>query len=325
MLPAFIRRRDPRLSQLLGILGKASHDLGLYDAAFDYFNKSKAVTPNRYDAKAYDRYVAQIGANISRADYFGRGDVVDTPVFVVGMPRCGSTLLAQVLSGHPQIGSAGESRSLRRIMHEIGMKNHDGARMVKAIKEMPADAARRLAARYVSQTHQEGTQRTIDKSLHNFELLGFMGAMMPHARVIHVLRDPMDHCVSCYLQTLPAGHHYNRSLAAVAHAYRAHRRLMDHWKKTLPNPIMTVHYEDLVTDLEGTARGIIDFLGLDWDAACLDFQANENQVQTISVKQVRQPLYQSSIQRWRQYEAHLGPLKSGLAPFYPGGFDKPAV
>ena len=145
--------------------------------------------------------------------------------------------------------------------------------------------------------------------------------MFPKARIIHALRDPMDNCVSCYMQRLRPYHSYTQDLTSLGQYYGEHRALMDHWKMVLPNPFMDVYYEDMVADTEGTARRIIDFLGLAWDPACLEFQTNEKRVTTSSFWQVRQPIYQSSVKRWQRYEAHLDPLKASLAPFYPNGFD----
>jgi tetratricopeptide (TPR) repeat protein len=321
MLPAFEKCADPRTPQLLRLLGNAHNDIGAYDAAFDYHRRAKAKARPSYDAKAYASFVNTLCDDVSRADFTARGASSETPVLVVGMPRTGSTLLEQVLAGHPLISSVGESLSLRRIVNETGVPTHNGSMMVKAIKEMPHDAAVRLAERYLAETSRPDATRVIDKSLHNFELLGFFAGMLPKARIIHLVRDPMDTCVSCYMQTLPSSHRYTESLEALGHAYAQYRHLMDHWAMVLPNPMLTLSYEEIVSDLEGSARRAVAFLGLEWDDACLDYQRAENKVKTISAQQVRQPLYRTSLQRWRRYEAHVDPLKEALAPFYPRGFE----
>ena len=130
----------------------------------------------------------------------------------------------------------------------------------------------------------------------------------------------MDNCVSCYLAPLNSFHSYTQDLTSLGQYYCEYRSLMAHWKNVVPNPIMEVHYEDIVADTEGKAREVIDFLGLDWDPACLDYQQNENRAQTISTWQVRQPIYKSSVKRWARYEKHLDPLKAELKQFYPDGF-----
>lgn len=324
ILPRFLKSNHPRTGQLLYNMGKAHDAVGEYDAAFDYYTRAKQRSPQRYNPERYRAFVNNLCTNISRADYFQRGGGAEEPVLIVGMPRSGSTLLEQVLAGHPDIASAGESISLRRLVRSVKLDPYDGPRMVKAIKQMPADAAKGLGRRYLQETGHGRALRIVDKNLHNFELLGFLSVMFPKAKILNMQRDPLDNCVACYLQKLPASHEYTETLAAMGHSYLQYVRLMNHWKTVLPNPIMTVRYEDLVTDLEGSARKVVDFIGLDWNDACLDYQSSDNKVNTISVAQVRKPLYTSSMQRWRRYEAHIEPLKRQLSPLYPDGFDQPA-
>ncbi len=319
LLPAFRQVGGATLAHLLKLLGKAHNDFGDYHTALDYFDQAKAAQPLQYDAKRYAAFVDAQCKAISRADYFGKGTDHDSPVLIIGMPRSGSTLLEQILTAHPQIASAGESPSLNVMVQEIGVRRHHGGDITRAIKQIPAEAAPRFAQRYLDETRQGDEELTIDKSLHNFELLGFFATMFPKARILHVMRDPMDTCVSCYMQNLSAWHSYTQSLDALGHSYVLYRRLMDHWATALPNPMFNVRYEDLVTDTEAQARAAIDFLGLDWDPACLDFQSNANRSLTLSARQVREPLYTTSMQRWRRYEPHLEPLKKRLARFYPDG------
>jgi tetratricopeptide (TPR) repeat protein len=319
LLPAYRDIGGAPLAHLLKLLGKAHNDFGDYHAALDYFDQAKAAQPLQYDAKRYAGFVDAQCKEISRADYFGKGSDRDSPVLIVGMPRSGSTLLEQILTAHPQIASAGESPSLNVMVQDIGVRTHHGGDIIRAIKQIPAEAAQRFARRYLDETRQGDERLTIDKSLHNFELLGVFASMFPKARILHMMRDPMDTCVSCYMQNLSVWHRYTQSLDTLGHSYVQYRRLMDHWQTALPNPMMSVQYEDLVTDTEAQARAVIDFLRLEWDAACLDFQNNANRSLTLSARQVREPLYTTSMQRWRRYEPHLDPLKKRLARFYPDG------
>ncbi len=319
LLPRYTTIGGPPLAHLLKLTGKVYNDHGDYDAAFDAFTRAKAAAPLKYDAKAYAGFVTALRREISRADYFGKGAGDDRPVLIVGMPRSGSTLVEQILASHPQVASIGESPNLHRIIQQVGVRRGHGGDMVRAIKQIPPDAAKRMAQTYIREMGHAGAARVIDKSLHNFELLGFLAAMLPKARIIHVLRDPMDTCVSCYMQNLSAWHTYTQSLDTLGHAYVHYRQLMDHWAVALPNPILTVHYEQVVDDLEGQARRAVDFLGLDWDPACLDFQTGGQHSRTLSARQVREPLYTTSMQRWRRYERHLDPLKKHLLRFYPDG------
>ena len=238
------------------------------------------------------------------------------------MPRTGSTLMEQILSSHPQIGGIGESSLLRNIALDEGLKLQDGASTISVTRRLQPDRALALAGRYLTEARSENPDalRIVDKKLHNFEFLGLFAKLFPKARIIHALRDPMDNCVSCYMQRLKSYHSYTRDLTSLGQYYVEHRRLMDHWKHVLPNPIMNVSYEDMVADTEGMAREIIAFLGLEWDAACLEFRDNQQRVLTSSSWQVRQGIYDNSVKRWKRYESFLDPLKAELAEFYPDGF-----
>lgn len=325
LLPRYQKVGGSALAHLLKLIGKAQNDIGDYDAAFASYTRAKAVSPQRYDAKGYAQFVQTLCTNISRADYFGRGVPSDTPVLIVGMPRSGSTLLEQVLASHPDIASVGESSSLTAIVQDTKVRTHNGADLVQAIKGIPDAAARSCADRYLAETARADARRVVDKTLHNFELLGFLAVMLPKARILHIRRDPMDTCVSCYMQNLSAWHKYTQSLDALGHAYLQYDKLMAHWAKVLPNPMLTLTYEELIGDLPAAAQRAVDFLGLDWDPACLDYQASANQSRTLSAGQVREPIYTTSLQRWRRYEAHVDLLKKRLAPLYPDGFDAPPV
>lgn len=322
LLPRYEKMGGKPLSHLLKLLGKGYNDMGDYDAAFDAFARAKAAAPMVYDAAGYRKYTQQLCQNISRADYFGKGNADERPVLIVGMPRSGSTLFEQILASHPQVASLGESTALSQITQSIRLRRHDGAGMVQAIKKLPAAALQEMAQRYLTNADRTDAARVIDKNLHNFELLGLFAAMLPKVRIIHVGRDPMDTCVSCFMQPLSGWHRYTQSVDTLGHAYVHYRQMMDHWKAVLPNPMLDVDYEDVVADIEPQARRMVDFLGLDWDPACLDFQKHGQQSRTLSARQVRAPLYNTSIARWRSYDAHLDPLKRHLARFYPNGFDQ---
>ncbi|WP_394178105.1 tetratricopeptide repeat-containing sulfotransferase family protein [Yoonia maritima] len=321
--PKLVAKQLPNRVSILRMLGKAENDIGNFELSFQHYSDAKKLAGMSHDRTVNKLFVNEIVSNVSRANYFGStGHDSESPVLVVGMPRTGSTLLEQILSNHPQIGGIGESSTLREIAVNAGMKMNDGASLSKVIHDMTPSQAIDYAEQYLSRSTktQPGMQRIVDKSLHNFELLGFYAKLFPRARIISALRDPMDNCVSCYLAPLGKFHSYTQDLTSLGQYYSEFRSLMGHWEKVLPNPIMQVHYEDVVADTEGKAREIIDFLGLDWDPACLSFQENENRARTISTWQVRQPIYKSSVKRWARYEKHLDPLKAELAHFYPDGF-----
>ena len=322
VLPMLRENKDLRLPRLLMLLGKVENDIGNYDQSFQYYTEAKAHKSVKHDPAVNTRFVAGLQNGTSRADFFGiDGHDSDVPVLVVGMPRTGSTLLEQVLSSHPAIGGIGESEQLRRLARSIGFVEGNGERFAKIIRDLSPAKAKELADIYLRNATDRAPnrQRIVDKNLHNFELLGFFAKLFPKGRIILALRDPMDNCVSCYLQPLSEFHSYTNDLRSLGRYYREFRNLVTHWEKTIPNQMIRVSYEDFVADTEGMARKIIDFLGLAWDPACLDFQKNRSHVKTLSVAQVRQPIYQTSVQRWRRYEAFLDLLKAELKEFYPDG------
>ncbi|WP_165352815.1 tetratricopeptide repeat-containing sulfotransferase family protein [Loktanella sp. IMCC34160] len=316
--------RDVALQTALKCLAKSRLDTGQHEEAFLLFKEAKELLPSQHDRAKQKTYVAELKANVAIADYFGRATYdEERPVLIVGMPRVGSTLLEQVIASHPQTAAVGESGALRSLLPFLGVPQANGAEMSKLIKTVSEEKLGLVRQAYLEQTanRRPGALRVVDKNLHNFELLGLFARMFPEARIIHARRDPMDNCVACYLQRLSKWHSYTDDLTSLGQYYREHIELMAHWKKVLPNPIMEVPYENMVADTEGMARKVIDFLGLEWDDACLNFQETENRAKTLSVWQVRQPIYKSSVKRWKKYEAHLDALKKELQPFYPNGFD----
>jgi hypothetical protein len=171
-----------------------------------------------------------------------------------------------------------------------------------------------LAARYLDVLHAKGpaAQRVTDKMPHNFMLLGLIELLFPAARVIHCVRNPLDTCLSCYTTELSHAHAYKRRLPDLAVAYRAYLKMMDHWRAVLRTPILEVVYEDVIANLEPNVRRVLEFVGLPWHDRCMRPHENKRVVHTASVDQVRRPIYDSSINRWKNYERHLGELIRGL-------------
>ena len=157
-----------------------------------------------------------------------------------------------------------------------------------------------------------GAARVTDKLPGNIYNLGLIDLLFPGARIIHVMRDPLDTCLSCYFQNFVVGHNYSYDLAHVGAYYQNYLRMMAHWRRVIRTPILEVRYEDLVADLENVSRGLVDFCGLDWSAQCLRFNDNTRSVATASYEQVRQPIYTRSVGRWRHYDRYLGPLREAL-------------
>jgi len=323
LLPLAIKAGTEHHEVVQKTIAKLRLDQGDHEAAFLAFRDAKAINPMTPDFQGYKNFVDGMVTGINRADFFGlQGSSDERPVFVVGLPRCGSTLLEQILSSHHQIGGIGESSLIKSVAIQSGINRRNAPQMIDRIKHLPADVASKASEACLAafDDAQPGKLRVVDKNLHNFEYLALIARLFPKAHILHAMRDPMDHCVSCYMANLSRFHSYTQDLRTMGQFYREHIRLMDHWKKALPNPILEVRYEDVVADTEGKAREIIEFLGLDWDPNCLQFQQNENRARTLSAWQVRQPIYKTSVKRWKRYEKFLDPLKDELKSFYPDGF-----
>jgi tetratricopeptide (TPR) repeat protein len=301
-------------------LGDLLDDLGHYDQAFDHFAAGNALRPTEYDPDAYaaktDRIIAFFSterlATLPRA--VEQSDLPsDLPVFIVGTPRSGTSLVEQILSCHPQVQAAGELRDIFRLARDLGLNFEDTE---PDVSDSMLDGDRIAAAgeRYLQSLRARagGATRVTDKMPYNFEHLGLISMMIAGARVIHCRRDPLDSCLSCYFQNFGRGNFFTFDLRHMGLYYRQHERLMAHWRDVLNLALLDVSYEAHVEDPEGTCREILAFLDLDWDPACLRFYESKRYVKTSSREQVSKPIYRSSAGRWRNYEKHLGPLKEAL-------------
>jgi Flp pilus assembly protein TadD len=290
-------------------LAKYYDDVGEFDAAFRHYDRANAL--HRQLAQPYDRAARTAFVDDVIAVYTQRrlahrvagGSDSRRPVLVVGMMRSGTTLVAQILASHPQVAAAGEldfwTNAARTHEHEL-RRNVPRSALAGEL----ADAYLRVLAR-----RSRDAVRVIDKSNFNSDNLGLIHVVFPNARIVYVRRDPLDTCLSCYFAQFANTLNFTTDLADLAHYYREHHRLMTHWRAALPaGTLLEVPYEGLVTDQETWSRRIIDFIGLEWDLRCLEFHKTERPVLTASTWQVRQPMYARSLQRWRNYEEHIGPL-----------------
>lgn len=312
----------PRRAALHFALGRLLDRRDDIDGAFRHYhagNRIKAALAP-FDAAAHAAYTDRLIEIFDQrffAERAGFGSPSERPVFIVGMPRSGSTLVEQILSCHPDVTAAGEHDEMRRIARRLPEAVESTARFPDCVAAITPDIAAGLAAAYLASLERldpppGDARRVADKMLGNFLRLGLIALMFPNARVIHCRRDPLDTALSCYVQSFERGMRFTYDLAHLGIAYRHYERLMAHWRRALPLAMLDVQYEALVADQEGTSRQIVDFCGLDWDPCCLAFHEKERQVRTASFWQVRQPLYASSVGRWRRYEAHLGPLIEAL-------------
>ncbi|HEY2589211.1 MAG TPA: sulfotransferase [Tepidisphaeraceae bacterium] len=309
----------PQTASSLHFAAARLHEqMGRYDEAFGHATRANAPWANAFNVASWERLIAACIANFSPAALRNvkRATIPDpTPVFIVGMPRSGSTLVEQVLASHPQVFGGGELpwvyRLWRRLYSRIGMFHVSEHEALARMSSQDADA---VAAEYLGPLRalQPHAARIVDKNLSNFLHLGLIWALFPGARVIVCRRDPLDTCVSCYMTEFETVLPFTCSLPAIGHFYRQYERLMSHWRQVLDLPILEIEYEAMVRDLEGHARRLIGFLGLPWDERCLLFHRNRRRVDTASRAQVRRPIYTSSVERWRRYERWLGPLRESL-------------
>lgn len=309
-------RADQR-APLHHALAKVCNDVGRYDDAMNHFVMGKELKRLVFDAQLHSKtYAAQKAAFsvnffAARQD-FGIAD--ERPVFIVGMPRSGTTLTEQYLSAHPDIEGMGELHDMRKIAKDLGYGGDDPNAFVKRVSALTTSDCANLAQTYMKgyAKARKQARRLVDKSPHNYELLGLIALLFPKAHIIHCSREPMDNCVAIFMQNFNEAHGYNKDFATLGQYYREYQGLMRHWRENLPLPIHENVYEEAVADFEPKAKAVVSFLGMPWNEACLNFHQLERQVRTPSRWQVRQPIYSTSIERWRRYEKHLGPLKAAL-------------
>lgn len=322
--PASVRAelQDPALTQEQKIplhyaLAKMANDGKHYDEAMAEYIAAKAKDAASYDIVQYERRVDSLVEFFNplflgaRKDF---GDPSQRPVFIVGMPRSGTTLTEQIISSHPKVAGAGELGEMNSIARSIGGNTRLMSRYGASLASMSRQDSVKFAQRYlkfIDRTSREAA-RVTDKMPHNYEQVGLIALLFPNATIIHCRRDAIDVCLSCYMNALSEAHAYATDLGKLGRYYRAYDRLMKHWHKVLPGRIFDNQYETLVADQEGQSRKLIAHCKLDWDDACLNYTENERSVNTISRWQVRQPIYKTSMKRWKPYEKHLGPLIAGL-------------
>jgi len=276
---------------------RSANELG--NRAFDPIAHSKSIDDKiRFFTAARSRPLPRATPNSAR------------PVFIVGMPRSGTTLIEQILACHPAIFGGGELTALNDIASSLSFRGSTGAPILECFDSLSAETVNRLAADYLRAIDalDETAKYVTDKMPHNFDHLWLVEALFPNCHVIHCVRDPRDTCLSCYLTDFSEGNAFSSDLGHLASFHRDYRRLMEHWKKVLSVPILEVRYEDLVADAKGQTARMLEFLDLPWDENCLDFHNSKRTVVTASREQVRKPLYASSVGRWRHYEKHIPEL-----------------
>jgi tetratricopeptide (TPR) repeat protein len=241
-----------------------------------------------------------------------------TPIFIVGLPRAGSTLLEQILASHSQVEGTMELADIPRLVQKLQGREQvvSNPQYPGVLTQLSAAQLQRFGEKYLedTQVYRSGKAFFIDKMPNNFRHLGLIHLILPNAKIIDARRDPMACCFSNFKQLFAAGQEFTYSMADIARYYRTYVELMDHWNAVLPGQILQVDHEDVVGDLETSVRRILDFCGLEFEAGCLEFHKNERSVRTASSEQVRRPIYREGLDQWRHYEPWLGPLKNELGP-----------
>lgn len=309
-------------------LGEAQEKLGQLDSSFEHYLRANALQRQRvYYPEPATLALLEWNRTTIDADFlqsrYGSGDPSDSPIFVIGMPRSGSTLIEQILSSHPQVFGIGEGRDFVKTIAQFAAAHDIGRGELETLQMLSPGQFRQIGQIYRRRTAEvagveAGHRRIVDKSLLNFIQLGLIHLALPNARFIHSRRAPIETCLSCFsklFDDVP----FSYDLGELGRYYHAYDALMAHWRAVLPPGVMLeVQYEALVTDFDAQARRMLDHCGLPWDDACSEFYRNRRAVATSSVAQVRQPLYRHALTRWRPAADLLQPLLDGLGPVLAG-------
>ena len=299
------------MARLYHAASKIRDDMEDFDKAFEHLLNAKKCLGKPFNIFEYRKFVSNICNNINQFDFVGKiGSSSGQPVFIVGMPRSGTTLIEQILASHPDAVGAGELNIIDQLAKEVLQIKSGSPNSIDVIRNITSKQANELAKQYLNEIrkHSNSAKVIIDKTPHNYEYLGLISKMFPNSRVIHAVRNPIDTCLSCFSHFFSDFHAYNNDLEALGLYYREYTRLINHWKKILPIKIMDVRYEHLIYSQEKTSISLMKFIDLDWDEGCLEFYKTYRKVDTPSKWQVRQPIYSSSVGRWKRYENQLEPL-----------------
>lgn len=306
-------------------LGKAYDDIKAYDKSFPHFLKACRIKRStiQYDANNHDLACKNIRKFFSKETierFSGAGDTSDLPIFVLGMPRSGTTLTETILASHPDVFGAGELHDLLRIANQpkFGVVSEG---FPISMQGLTKDDLTKMGTRYVEglRKHDTNAKKITDKMPANYMALGLIHLMLPKAKIVHIMRNSADICLSAFTKNFNNSQHHSYDLVEMARYYVNYELLMEHWRKVLPEgSFYEVQYERLVANPEDESRKLIEFCGLEWNEACLTPHKTERNIKTASVTQVRQPVYTSSVERWRRYEKHLQPLLEALGKYAPG-------
>lgn len=312
--------KDVRYLALHFALGKAYDDIGNYEKAFEHYSLGASLKrPSlKFDEAEAHSFFGDIINTFSEkyfADNTFEGSPSKSPIFIVGMPRSGSTLAEQIISAHPKVFGAGEIKTLSYCVGAIRQKYPSLSKFPALAKVIKPSQLNAIARNYLSATNKlsNSAPRVTDKLLTNFFFAGLIHVMFPNAKIIHTKRNPVDSCLSTFTKLFKDDMPHSYDLGELGRYYVKYQELMAHWKAVLPSSAYTeIQYEELVADPEPHARRLIEFCDLEWDPQCLSFHESKRPVKTASVSQVRKPIYTSSVERWRRYGPQLNPLLKAL-------------
>jgi tetratricopeptide (TPR) repeat protein len=329
------RMRDEERASEIGVedryhlcfaLGKALEDRGDYAESFGYYRRGNALkrADLRFKIEPIERN-ARLQAAVCTREFFAarRGSGCDSgePIFIVGLPRSGSTLLEQILASHSQVEGTTELPNILRLVAELQGRDPDTQepRYPAILERLTAADFTRLGEKYLADTraYRSGKPRFVDKMPNNFRHIGLIHLILPNARIIDARREPMACCFSNFKQLFASGQEFTYDIEDIARYYRSYAQLMRHWDDALPGKVLRIQYEAVVEDLEANVRGILDFCGLPFEPACLEFHKTERSVRTASSEQVRRPIFRDGVDQWRHFEPWLGSLRSALGDLVP--------
>ena len=302
-------------------LGKCLEDTGDYAESFQFYDRGNALkrSEHAYDVSIIERNTrAQI--EVCRPALFKRlahaGAPAADPIFIVGLPRSGSTLLEQILASHSQVDGTAELADIQRIVLELQGRQMeaDDLRYPAVLADIAPEELLRFGNQYLNDTraYRTGKPYFIDKMPNNFRHVGLIHLILPNAKIIDARRDPVACCFSNFKQLFASGQEFTYSIDDIARYYRTYVELMAHWDQVLPGRVLRVQHEDVVNDLEGNVRRILDYCGLPFEQGCLEFHKTKRSIRTASSEQVRQPIFRDSLDQWQHFEPWLGPLKAAL-------------
>jgi hypothetical protein len=297
---------------------------GAYDRAAEHLRHANALRladwrkrgEKAYDPEDHERFVAGLVATCTpeffeRTSGFGRE--TERPIFIVGLPRSGTTLTEQILANHSQVFGAGELALVHEGFESLPRGMGRDAKALECLGRLDGETARRLAEHHLDRLREQNTEarHVVDKMPDNCMYLGLLAALFPKAKFIHCRRDLRDVAVSCWMTDF-RHIRWACDLEHIASRFRAYQGLMEHWRRVLPVPVLEVDYEETVADLEGVARRLVAWCGLEWEPACAKYYEGRQPVRTASVMQVRQPIYTHAVARWKHYEQALAPVLAQL-------------